>query len=88
MDIDRQISQHRARIAALRRDAIIGAIILAILLALTACAFAFGWHPLLKAVLIVPTLGMLLHSAAPYTRMAAHRRKLAELERQKGDKHA
>jgi len=84
LDIDRQIAQHRARIATMRRDAVVGGLILAVLLVLTACAFVLHWHALLKALLIVPTVGMLFHAAAPYTRMSEHRRKLEELEARKG----
>jgi hypothetical protein len=88
LDVDRQIAQHRARIATLKRDAVIGGVTLAVLLALVACAFGFEWHPLIKALLVVPTLGMLFHSAAPYTRMSEHRRKLRELEDLKGSDRA
>ena len=84
MDVDRQIAQQRARIALMRRDAVIGGLILAALVVLTVCAFVLKWHPLLKAFLLIPTLGMLAHSAAPYTRMKEHRRKLVELETRKG----
>jgi hypothetical protein len=69
----------------MRREAAIGGLILVVLLVLTTCAYVFRWHPLIKALLIVPTLGMLVHSAAPYTRMADHRRKLKELEAQEGN---
>ena len=85
MDIDRQIAQQRARMATLRRDAVIGGLILVVLLVLTTCAFVLHWHPLLRALLIVPTLGMLFHSVAPYTRMSDIRRKLEELETRKNN---
>ena len=88
LDVNRQIAQHRARIKMMQREAAFGGLALAALLALSICAFAFRWHPLIKGLLILPTLGMLVHSAAPYTRMSQHRRKLRELEAQKDEERA
>ncbi len=84
MDINRQIAQHRAQIAIMRRDALLGGLLLAALLMLTTSAFVLRWHLVIRVLLLIPTLGMLFHAAAPYTRMSEHRRKLKELEMQRG----
>jgi hypothetical protein len=87
MNVNRQISQHQARIKMMQREALIGGVTTALLMALTICAFAFHWHIVLKVLLLLPTLGMLAHAAAPYTRIRDHRRKLRELEARKDSDH-
>ena len=87
MDINRQIAQHRARIATMQREAVIGGLITVVLATATLCSFAFQWHPVIRALLLVPTLGMLAHAAAPYSRIKEHRKKLVELEAKRGGAH-
>ena len=88
MNVNRQIAQHKARIALMKRNAFWGAIMLIVLVPLTVCAFVLNWHPLVCALLTLPTLGTIAHAAAPYTRIADHRRKLRELEAQKANEQA
>jgi hypothetical protein len=83
----RQIAQHQSRIRQLKRDAVFGGLFLVLLLALVVCAFRFDWHILAKVALLLPAFGMLMHAAAPYTRIADHRRKIAALEAERNEAH-
>jgi hypothetical protein len=84
MNVNRQIAQHRARIRTMKQQAMIGAVMLVVLLALCISAFILHWHIILKVLVIIPLLGMLAHVAAPYTRIKDHQEKIRQLQKMHG----